>query len=158
MVWLCDVWEKLAGTRPPLEAAVLVSAEPAAWPEAPVGRRLLAWHALRLTVLHAIWSARVADRPAERTPAAVARQVVAGIREEIQLQFRRSCQRQYNLQFLPPQLLGTHRLQPAADGFQIWRDIGLCTVLTSSAATSPGGAGHLVVLFSEAHPVPVPSD
>ena len=62
-VWLCSLWEALTGVRPPMDPAVIIAAEPEAWPAAPTGARLLAWHALRLTVLYAIWSARVDGGP-----------------------------------------------------------------------------------------------
>ena len=109
-----------------------------AWPAAPGGARLLAWHALRLSVLFAIWGARSSGNPTQCCPSAVSHNVVTALREEIALQFRRSRQRQYNLQFLPPRLLGTHRLRPADDGFAVWRDLGMCTVLSASSSTSPG--------------------
>jgi hypothetical protein len=157
IVWLCSLWEALTGARPPMDPAVIIAAEPEAWPAAPPGARLLAWHAIRLTVLYAIWSARVDGAPEKTCPSAVARHAVALLREEIALQFRRSRQRQHSLQFLPPRLLGTHRLQPAEDGFAAWSDIGLCTVLGSSSAESPGGAGHLVVLLTNTFPVPLPA-
>lgn len=156
--WLCSLWESLAGARPPLDPAVIIAAEPDAWPQAPTGARLLAWHALRLTVLYAIWSARVENVSEKCRPSAVARRAVSLLREEIALQFRRSRQSQYYLQFLPPRLLGTHRLRPAEDGFAAWSALGLCTVLGSSSTTSPGGTGHLVVLLSNTFPVPLPAD
>ena len=69
--WLLDVWESLTGVWPPLDPAVLIAAEPSAWPAAPGGGRLLAWHALRLTVLHSIWCARCSGVPAPCWPSAV---------------------------------------------------------------------------------------
>jgi hypothetical protein len=158
IVWLVSLWEALTGVRPPLDPVVIIASEPDAWPAEPSGPCLLAWHALRLIVLHAIWSARVSGEPDDCRPSAVARRVVAAVREEIALQFRRSRQRQHSLQHLPPRLLGTHRLQPAQDGFAAWLEVGLCTVVGSSSSTSPGGAGHLVVLLSDTFPVPLPAD
>ena len=156
--WLLNVWERLTGVRPPMDPAVIVAAQPSSWPAGPGGNRLLAWHALRLTVLYSIWCARSSGVPTQCCPSAVARSVVASLREEIALQFRRRRQRQYNLQFLPPRLLGTHRLRPADEGFAVWLDLGLCTVLGASSSTSPGGAGHLVILLSDVYPVPLPAD
>jgi hypothetical protein len=152
--WLARLWERLTGERPPLDAAAIITAEPASW--RPADAALLpVWHALRLTVLYGIWSVRCAIDGTVPCAASVVRLVVRRVTEEIQLQYRRARQRAAMERALPPAVLATHRQRPSKDGFAEWQRLGLCVELTPSA---PGGLSHMVVMLSDTHPVPAPAD
>ena len=150
--WLVSLWAALPGsTPPPLEASVIITAEPGA-PWQPAQARARVWHCLRLITLHAIWDARVSDDPARQTAAAVVASVIASVSEEIKLQHARCCHRELHARRLPAAVLAMRRLQAAVDDYSAWAAAGLCQVLD---AGSPGG-GHLVVLLSASWPVQAP--
>ena len=152
--WLASLWDKLAGERPPLDAACIITAEPSSW--RPADAALVpAWHALRLTLLHSIWSVRCSTDGTLPSAASVVRLMIRRVTEEVHLQYRRARQRIAMERALPPEVLATRRLRPSKDGYAEWQRLGLCTELSPSV---PGGTSHLVVLLSSTHPVPAPAD
>ena len=143
------------GERPPLDAATIVAAAPQSWRPSDAAR-LPAWHALRLTLLHSIWSVRCAKDGTRPGAASAVRLAIARVTEEVQLQYRRARQRAAQERALPPSVLSVHRLRPSEDTFAVWQRLGLCVELSGGSA--PGGARHLVVLLSSTYPVPAPAD
>ena len=152
--WLVSLWEKLAGERPPLDVATIITSEPQSWQPSDAAR-LPVWHALRLTVLHSIWSVRCAASDAVPCAASVVRLAIRRLTEEVHLQYRRARQRVAMERALPPAVLATQRQRPSKDGFAAWQQLGLCVELPPSV---PGGLSHLVVLLSSTYPVPAPAD
>ena len=82
---------------------------------------------------------------------------IAGIREEMALQFTRWRLSEDGRRDLPPHVLKMRRLEATPDDFDVWQSSGLCSV----ASVSLDG-GHTFVpqrlnlLLDEQQPVPAP--
>jgi hypothetical protein len=151
--WLADVWQAVAGQRPPLVPAVIVADDMRAWPAAPTGALVALWTALRLTVLYCVWRARVARDALERTAGAVVRSAIATLRAEMRLQYNRGQLCDSLADDLPAELLARAPLPAAWTFADVWAGTGLCRVDPSASA---GGSHRLVVLLSAHHPVAAP--
>lgn len=91
--WLLDVWQAVAGERPPRCAAVLLADCHTVW-RPPCKHLQQLWTVLRLSTLHALWKTRavaaVANPPLPLPPpAAVVAAAVRGVRRLIQLDYTR---------------------------------------------------------------------
>ena len=154
--WLADVWAAVSGgTRPPLDARVIVADEPGAWPGAPADGMRPLWHALRLTVLFCIWEARCSAFPEARTAAVAVRAAVAMLRADIRHHYVRAREREWACRQLPPRVVSMRRGQPDPESFAVWVAAGLARVAPPPAGSHAGPT--LEVLLSETFPVPAPA-
>ena len=151
--WLLDLWEELEGERPPETAAVIISDEPGAWPNAPARAKGDRWQALRLTLLYYIWHTRCSDDASQRHARAAVAATVEALREDIRLQFNRAFFRTQLTRSLPPRVQRMQRRRPSPDAFAVW-DHPLLAATTPAA----GGARVLNVLLDAHHPVPLPPE
>jgi len=151
MEWLLDVYEALAGRRPPADPRVIIADELGRWADAPADKlQQQLWQALRLTVLYRIWAARCSKDSVLQSPSAVASAVVTDLRKEMHLQYRRSRRREVMSQHLPPRVLEMRRLKPKTDSLKVWLESGLCSV------SAQPGHDDLSISLTEAWPVPIP--
>ena len=153
--WLADLWHAIDGVRPPLTAAAIIADEPGAWARAPEGERARLWAALRLTVLHAIWDARVSADASRCTARAVVLAAVESLRAEMRLQFTRSRLAADAAHPLPPALVVVQRSRPAPDDLAVWVSGGLCSVRQSSLAAA-AASPRLDIHLDQQHPVIAP--
>ena len=155
--WLADLWQHISGSRPPVEAAVIIADQPGAWAAAPTGEQQRLWTALRLVVLHAVWEARCSRDAARQTARAVVLAVIASLREEMSLQFTRWRLADTGRRDLPPHVMKMRRLEAAPDDFDVWQSSGLCSV---EQVSFYGGRTfmprRLNLLLDDLQPVPVP--
>jgi hypothetical protein len=152
--WLLDLWQAVAGHRPPLEAAVVIADDVRAWPHAPTGPQAALWSALRLTVLYSIWCARMSADAQQKSSAAVVRSAVALLRGEMFLQYRREALSSSLPASVPVELLRVHTSTRHKGSFEaVWAGSGLCRVDPAGPA---GGGARLVVLLTTDRPVAAP--
>ena len=151
--WLLDLWEELEGERPPETAAVIISDEPGAWPNAPARAKGDRWQALRLTLLYYIWHTRCSEDASQRHARAAVAATVEALREDIRLQFNRAFFRAQLTRSLPPRVQRMQRRRPSPDAFAIWDH-----PLLAAATPTASGVRELNVLLDAHHPVPLPPE
>lgn len=159
--WLLDLWEAVSGHRPPAEAMVVITADPAAgWEAAPTGQAALVWTALRCTVLYHVWAARCSPLSADKSAAAVVLASIASVSSEIRLHFNRACLAR-DTRDIPKALLRVAAPLSGSGGgdeddgaFDVWVSSRLARV---EAPATPGGRRRLYILLSAVHPVPAPT-
>lgn len=152
--WLLDFWVAVANKRPPLSAAVIIADDTSAWADAPTGHLAALWMAVRLTVLHSIWAAKISNDREEQSAAAVVRKAIFSLRAEIRLQFNRGALQTSLSGSIPRELLRMHT--PISNDryfVEVWAHSGLCRV---DPPSEPDGGSCLVLLLTEAHPVAAP--
>jgi len=152
--WLLDLWESVAGTRPPLSATVIIADDTSTWADAPTGHLAALWMALRLTVLHSIWAAKVSNDKEEQSATAVVRKAIFALRAEMRLQFNKGALDSSLSLSIPRELLKVHTPVVGKLVFnEVWANHGLCRVDTPS---EPHAAQRLVLLLTESYPVAAP--
>lgn len=168
VTWLQDLWQHLAGVRPPADVLVLVADQPGAWAEAPApsSREGRLWSVLRLTLLYCIWSAFASKDQQARSAAAVVRAAIETIRSEISVAYGRHTFERYLVNAAPPRVASMRRSPPANNFFvDFWVASGLCIVIdadpgaiVAAQAAQDGRRPRpkLVIRLSDAEPVQAP--
>ena len=148
LVWLQDLWEAVAGERPPLAARIFLADDHRVWHpgEAALGQL---WTLLRVAMLHAIWHCRsYRQETVGSFSAAAVTRVVVYVRTAIERDWLRANEDVRLLSDMPADYFRGRDPQIALDDFlACWahRDV-LCSVHD----------GHLALHISIQAPVPVP--
>jgi hypothetical protein len=149
LVWLQDLWEAVAGERPPLDARVLLADDHRVWrpgEEAALGQL---WTLLRVAMLHAVWQCRSYrhELVGSFSAAAVTR-VVVYVRTSIERDWLRANEDVRLLSDMPADYFRGRDPQMEMDAFlACWAHRGvLCSI----------HGGHLALHLSLQAPVPMP--
>ena len=149
LVWLQDLWEAVAGERPPLDARVLLADDHRVWrpgEEAALGQL---WTLLRVAMLHAVWQCRSYrhELVGSFSAAAVTR-VVVYVRTAIERDWLRANEDVRLLSDMPADYFRGRDPQMEMDAFlACWAHRGvLCSI----------HGGHLALHLSLQAPVPMP--
>ena len=131
--WLHDLWVAVTGgPGPPVSCSWLMLGDlPAAWASYPRSAGLAAlWQTLRLTLLHAIWTAHSAADVTSRSAAMVVQQSVGELQRLMRSQFRMAALSDDTLNSLPTRMLTAELRATPLEAFKAaWAHGGvLCCV------------------------------
>ena len=155
--WLRDLWQAIAGHRPPNDPAVLLGDMAARWPEYPATEPMQQlWTCLRLTLLYHIWRLRCQRRVGRSGAVEAVRATIATLRETMQQLFYRTARSVDMFDHLPARLMGGSIRQRDLGGFLgMWCHGGVLAMVMADPIT---GRPQLTVRLSDVHPIPAPGE
>jgi len=153
--WLADVWFAVAGSRPPLTAAVLLGDAAPQWDQYPKGALQQLWTALRLAWLHSLWVVHHSSgTPLSHSSHAVIAATVGAMRQRIREAFCYCSPGPRIFDALPLRVIRTDLPQTSCDAFnRLWGHRG---VLAHAVLGAASGQPELQLHLSMTAPVAAP--